>query len=522
MATGVVCAGIAAPAHAAHNDSTLVVGLLSEPATLNPLAVSSAEALDIIDRMFLKLAEEQGDLLHFNPRLASAWHASADGLSITFVLRDDVRWSDGEPVTARDVRFSWSVQRDTLVAWPEADKKQSITGVDVLDDRHVVFHFDHRYPRQFKDANLGVILPRHILGELPRASLRNASFGRHPVGCGPYELESWKPGQSIVLRARPDYYEGPPRVTRVEFRVVPDMVALAARLKTGEVDVLESVPVDRARELKKQPGIRLYAYPSRRMAFIAWNLKRPLFADPAVRRALAMAVNRDELIQTLWGGYAKPFQSAIHPLLWAHDPHIQPIVYSPARAREALGSARWTDPDGDGVVESPNGTRFEFTLIVNNNPLRIDAATLVQSYLRRVGVVVHVRVLEFNTYIKRILSGNYDAAYVNWKSGTKADLKSMWHSGSVPPGGYNFTRYRNASVDRWIEQARAATSPDSARAPWFRAQEAIYKDQPALFLAVPQDVVALSSRFCNVHPNAISFFANLRDWKIVPDCDSAR
>lgn len=155
---------------------------------------------------------------------------------------------------------------------------------------------------------------------------------------------------------------------------------------------------------------------------------------------------------------------------------------------------------------------------LNNNPVRKDAVTLIQSYLRRVGVAVTVQVLEFNTYIERILSGRYDAAYVNWKSGSNADLTGMWHSQSVPPGGYNFTRYASGEVDRLIEQARSANTAEAARAPWYRAQEIIYADQPALFLAVPHEVVALSSRFCNVRPNALSFFANLRRWGVAPDC----
>jgi peptide/nickel transport system substrate-binding protein len=157
---------------------TVVVGLLGDPKTLNPLVAASIESRNIIDLLFLKLLEEQGDFVSFRPRLAKRWQFGADSLTITFALRDDVVWGDGKPVTAHDVRYTWELQVDTLVAWPNRSVKERIAAVEVIDDFTVRFRFTGRYPYQLMDANDGVILPKHVLEEVPRAEVRDCAFGR--------------------------------------------------------------------------------------------------------------------------------------------------------------------------------------------------------------------------------------------------------------------------------------------------------------------------------------------------------
>lgn len=507
-------------AQAAGEESTLTVGMLSEPGSLNPLTVTSTEAHDIINRLFLKLLEEQPDFLGFAPRLARSWRFSEDSLSITFELRDDVRWSDGEPVTAHDVRFTFELQTDTTVAWPTRHIKERIADVEVDGDHTVTFHFTERYPYQLMDANDGVILPRHLLGGIPRDEIRTAAFGRAPVGDGPYVLSGWQPGRIIELAANPDYYEGPPDVSKVIFKMVPDMVSLLTQLKKGEIDLLESIPPDHIRTFQEDyPDVRIYRYPSRRLDFIGWNIDRSVFARAGVRRALTMAIDRDEIITTVWGGYATPCTGPVPPVLWAHDATIEPVPFDPEGAAALLAAEGWTDTDGDGIIDR-GGRRFSFEIITNQtNQRRIDVCALVQQYLSRVGIEVTIRTFDFSTFIGRILEGDYDACVLQFKVSTKLDLTDQWHSESIPRNGYNITRYDNPEVDRLIEEARVCLDPQRARELWSRVQRIIHDDQPVTFLAVPDEVTALHARFCNVQPNAISFFWNLRHWKVAPDCE---
>lgn len=517
----VVCllAAVFHPVPAVSGESTLTVGLLSEPASLNPLVSTSSETNDIVWRLFLKLLDEHPDYQHFSPRLAESWEFDADSLTITFRLREDVRWTDGVPVTAHDVRFTWQLQVDTLVAWPGWRIKQHIHDVEVIDERTVAFHFSERYPHQLMDANDGVILPKHVLEGVPRKEIRSHPFGRAPVGNGPYRLARWEPEQYVELTRNPDYYEaGKPQVDRVVFRFVPDMVTLVTQLKKGEIDALESIPIDQLPGLTANyPDIKIYTYPSREYWYIAWNTGTELFAEAQTRRALTMAIDRREIIEVLWGGRAQECTSPIHPSLWAFDGGIEPIPFDPERAKRSLEQLGWKDRGG--VLEK-DGRKFEFELITNHSyQRRVDVATMVEAYLEKIGVKVNLRTLEFQTVVEKLMTSDYEACVLGWETATKPDITNHWHSSSVPPNGYNISLYRNPRVDALIDAAKVELDRGRARELWSEVQRIIYQDQPFTFLLVPYEVNALHRRFCSVEPNAISFFYNLRDWRVGAGCE---
>ncbi|MEJ2719956.1 MAG: peptide-binding protein [bacterium] len=498
-----------------------MIGLLGDPETLNPLVATSVESKEIINLLYLKLLDEQADFISFAPQLATGWTYSGDSLAITFGLRDDVMWQDGEPFTAADVRFTWELETDTTVAWASRHLKDRIRDVEVIDDHTVTFHFTNRYPYQLMDANDGVIVPKHIVGKIPRAEFRTSTFGRAPVGNGPFKLARWVSGQYVELERNPLYYDkDKPYLDRVVFRIVPEMTTLVTQLKTGEIDCLESIPNDALPEIEADyPEVRIYSYPSRDYSFVVWNLNDPLFGDREIRRALAMAVDVPEMIETLWGGMAEPMDSPMHPVLWAHDPSMRPIAFDPDGARAILAARGWVDSDGDGVVEN-NGVEFEFEMTSNQgNQLRADIATMCQAYLARIGVKVKPRILEWNTFIQAVIAGEFDSCVLGWAVGTRADLTSLWESTSRPPGGMNVSRYANAEVDSLIERAKNTLDPSQARPLWYRCQRIIYDDQPFLFVAVPYEVVGLNRRFCGVEPNAIGFFVNLPQWYIGGGCN---
>jgi peptide/nickel transport system substrate-binding protein len=245
------------------------------------------------------------------------------------------------------------------------------------------------------------------------------------------------------------------------------------------------------------------------MSFIAWNGARAPFADREVRRALTMAIDRAGIIESVWGGYARECTSPMMPLLWAFEPGIAPLPFDPAAARAALAARGLRDRDG---------APLEFELLVNDVQSRVDIATLVQAHLKAAGVKVNLRVMEYGAYIDRILAGDYDAAVVEWRASTRADLTQLFHTRSLRPAGFNFAAYSNPAADRLIDEALSCADAATAKPLWSSAQRLIYEDQPFTFLAVARELTAVDDRFCNVTPNAISFFANLAAWGIAPDC----
>jgi peptide/nickel transport system substrate-binding protein len=516
VASAALAAGSKGPAMDA---TTLVVGTRAEPKTLNPVAITASESQQIAALLFQKLLEEQDDFTSFKPGLARSWSFSADSLDVTFALREDARWSDGKPITAADVRFTWQVETDTTVAWPSASIKAKIRDVEVKDDHTVVFHFKERYLYQLMDANDGVILPEHALASIPRKDLKAAPFGREPVGNGPYVLKRWEAGQYIELARNPAYAASTPRIERIVIKFVPDAVTLTAQLEAGEIDLLESVqPADLAGIHAQRGDVQILETPSRRMSFVAWNGTRAPFETAAERVAMTMGIDRRAIIASVWGGRAKECTSPIVPLLWAYEPSIPAIKYDPKAARSALGRLGFKDSDKDGVLDR-DGKPFEFELLVNDAQNRVDIATMIQAQLKRIGVKVNVRVMEYGAFIDRILAMDYDAAIVEWKVQTKVDLTQLFATSAKRPNGYNFVGYSNPAVDRLIEQALAERDMARAKLLWSDAQRAIYLDQPYTFLAVPQELTALDDRFCNARPSPISIFAHIGDWRIKPECN---
>jgi peptide/nickel transport system substrate-binding protein len=186
------------------------------------------------------------------------------------------------------------------------------------------------------------------------------------------------------------------------------------------------------------------------------------------------------------------------------------------QAKLILRKHGWRDSDGDGVLDR-DGVPFEFDMITNHSSQqRVDIVTMAEAYLKKIGVKVNVHTLEFGVFIKKVMSSEFDSCVLGWKTATKPDITNLWHSTAVRPAGYNISSYQNSEVDSLIDQAKVTLDSKAAGALWSQVQKIIYRDQPFTFIAIPYEVNALHSRFCDVEPNAISFFANLRDWRL---CD---
>ena len=519
-----LCAALAACSGDNTGDSrrsssgTVVIGLLSEPTTLNPIAATSARERHIIDLLFLKLMKEEADFVTFSPSLAESWSFSEDGLDVTFTLRDGVVWHDGVPVTAHDVKFTYDLQTNPDAAWSGRHIKDRIESVEVIDDRRVVFHFAERYPYQLMDINDGPILPKHLLEAVSPSEMRTSEFGRAPVGSGPYRMTDWSPSQSIRLVVNEAYYDpGLPRLAEVVFRVVADETAMMTALKAGDIDGVSFLTPEATADPAFEDGrLRAYKYAGRQMTFIAWNTTRAPFDDAVLRRALARGIDANAIIETAWNGLAGPSTSPMHPILWAFDETVQPIPFDPTAARTALAELGWIDSDGDGVVDR-DGQPLTFEILANQGAQqRIDACTIVQAQMKAIGVDVKIRVLEWNAFIQSaVVKGEFDACLFAYNVETRADLTNFWKTGAT----FNLSRYSNAEVDALIDQARAAADRGAARPLWARAQHIIYNDQPHYFLALPFELMGVNSRYCGVAPTAQSPFVNLPEWYVGEDCD---
>ncbi len=518
--SGTAATGAATPAP--RRGGTLVTGWTAEPGGVNTLITPATSILDELGlQLFLRLVEEQSDFERhpptFAPSLARSYDWSPDHKTLTFHLRD-ARWSDGAPVTADDVRWTWQAETSPEVAWAYANMKAEIADVEVVDPHTARFHFKRVYAKQLLDANEGGILPRHAWGQVPFSRWRQSGdwFKQHLVVDGPFTLESWKPQQEIVLRRNPAYFDPDrPYLDRVVMRIVPDMAAIVTQLGSGDLDYAPVISPGAVPRVRANPRLRLLPFWFRTWVGVAWNGTHPPFSDPEVRRALSLALDRRAIADTTWKGFARVCDSPILASVWAHDRALRPLPYDPAGARRILAAKGFT-PGPDGVLRR-GGKPFEFELTTNaGNQQRVDALVMIQEQLRRIGVRAQPRQVEFNTLNARVDAGAFDATLTGTTMDTSLDLTNPFHSRSIGPDGTNLTRYSNPEVDRLIDHAMSLPDIALARPDLDRIQEILQRDQPYTFLWDSQRVSAFDRRLHGVQPSPLFSFVTLRNWWVEP------
>lgn len=499
--------------------STAVGTTIADLSGVNELISADVQfTTDILDQLFVQLMSEQADFTEhpptLAPELATGYDWSEDRLRLTFHLRTDAVWSDGVPITAEDVRWTWQAQTSPEIAWSYADLKDAITDVEVVDPHTVVFHFREAYTSQLLEAIEGKILPKHAWSEIPFGEWRQRAewFREHLVTSGPFRLAEWRPGETVVLERNERYFEpGLPKLDRVVFRVAPDAATHIEQLLAGAVDFVCGITPAEAARVAGHSGLSVLAFDNRQYDYICWNGLRPPFDDLEVRRALTLAIDRQAMVDALLRGYARVATSPIPSNFWAHDRSLEPWPYDPSAARALLAARGFRDTDGDGVVER-DGRPFAFELSTNSsNRIRTAAVVMIQEQLRKVGVSVTPRTLEIHALTEANVDHQFDATLSAWAIDTTLDMRPYFHS-TESAGGYNFGSYRNPEVDALLDAARRASTPDAALPDLLRIQQILHAEQPYTFLWEPQRLCALRDDLRDVRPNSVSTYFNLPEW----------
>jgi len=512
----------AAGTPAPRRGGTIVTGWNAEPQGVNEFLVAATNAgQEMLFQLFPRLLREEPDFERhpptFSPALARSYEWSADHKTLTFHLREDARWSDGVPVTADDVRWTWQAQVSPEVAWESSYMKDEIADVEAVDAHTVRVRWKRVYAKQLLDVNEGGILPRHAWGQIPFSRWRQSGewFKQHLVVDGPFTIGSWKPQQEVVLVRNPSFYEADrPRLDRVVMRIIPDQASILTQLDSGELDFTPAISPHDAPQVTANPRLRLLAFPYRSWIALAWNGSRQPFGDPEVRRALGMALDRRAIVETIWGKFARVSESPILSVIWAYDRALRPLPYDPSEARRIL-AAKGFAAGADGVLRR-GGKPFAFELSTNaGNQQRVDSLVMIQEQLRRIGVRAEPRQVEFNSLMARVSAGDFDGCVVGNSMDTSLDLTAFFHSRAIAKGT-NVTRYSNPEVDRLIDHAMSLPEIALARPDLDRIQEILHRDQPYTYLWESQRVSAFNRRLHGVEPSMLFSTYNLKDWWVEP------
>jgi peptide/nickel transport system substrate-binding protein len=438
-----------------------------------------------------------------------------DSASLRYRLRTDVRWTDGEPVTAHDAAWTLEIQGDPRLASPRQDYNREIREIVVEDDSTLVIHFTRQYPEMlFHTA--GGVSPRHPYEGTDPAEMRSHPSIINPVGnlvtSGPFVVGQWIRGQQVVLERNPDF-EPQALLDRVVFRIVPEETTRMIELQTGNVDFAQ-VPFHFIDDVRAAGHLRIETQERRSYEYISYNPRaHDFFADPDVRRALGLAIDVDGIISGLQmeeftaaagGPYAPIFRHV-------YDPEDQaPLPYDTVQARQILAEKGWV-PGSDGILRR-DGVPFRFTLLTNaENRRRVDITQIVERQLRRIGVDVRIQLLEFNTVVDRTTRREFEARVGGWGVGLSPDLWQIWGDPDLP---FNYVSYDNPEVRRLMELALEQPTEERAAPYWRQAASLIVADQPYTWLFYYDTPYAVNDRLQGTHVNTLGELQQVWEWRI--------
>jgi peptide/nickel transport system substrate-binding protein len=408
------------------------------------------------------------------PWLVTDWEVSDDQMTYTFNLRDDVRFHDGEPLTAEDAKF-------TLEALINPDHSSVLRGrlnviseVEVLDTYAFKVVLSQPYaPLLTFFANTGAqIIPKHLLeGE----DLLATDFLNNPVGTGPFKFKEWAAGDHMTLVANEDYFLGRPLLDSVVFRIVPDSASLVAALKTGEVDI-SGIGATDIPQVQGDPYLQVIEMPSDCFYTIGANLSQERFQDKRVRQAIMYSLPREQMVAELLEGHGYITDSYILRKSWAYNPDTKPVYrYNPEKAKELLAEAGWVDTDGDGVVEK-DGEPFKFALLSYTGITPGYNETIQQS-LKDIGIEMDIQLLDWPTFLNTaFVEKKYDSFTVNMCVPLDPHNPTVWGCGT------NAFFFCSEEFDEMGMKAVATTDREERKEYYYEMQNFLAEEQVRFLL----------------------------------------
>lgn len=455
---------------------TVVVALENAPIHLDPRLGTDQASSRVFEAALegLLTKDTQGNL---QPALATRWEILEDGLRYRFHLQPDVRFHDDREFTASDVVWTFQSLLDGSVVSPKAGALVQIERVEAVDAHTVDFVLSEPY---------GALLPNltSYLGIVPDGMTPD-EMNRQPIGTGPFRVVARSPDR-VELAAFDGYRQGRPSIDRVVLREVPDATVRALELRKGSVDlVINGLAPDEIVRFRDRDGFRVVESPGSNYTYLGLHLEDPALRDVRVRRAIALALDRQKIVDTIWHGLGLVTETMIPPGHWARHDGLEPIPHDPEAARRLLDEAGFPDPAG----EAP---RLHLTYKTSTDETALLQAQIIQAMLAAVGIEVEIRSYEFATFYSDIKQGDFQLFSLTWTGIIDPDIYSLvLHSERMPPDGSNRGRYSNPEFDRLIDAGARAVRPEDRRPYYLEAQEIFARELPYVSLFTKVNVAVI-------------------------------
>src|SRR5690348_11124743 len=480
----ILCLLLAGCSHRPPRTSSTVTFLLeSTPTNLDPRIGTDAFSAHLDFLLFDGLLQRD-DHLNLAPDLAEKWEMP-DAQTYVFHLRHNLRFSNGQPLTSADVKFTFDSIRTGAIKTAKRGAYTLVDSITAPDPWTVVFHLSSPY------ASFPLNLVRQAIGIVPQNSGRD--FAVHLIGTGPFRVASIVPDQEIVLERNPSYFAGTPALEGIRFRIVPDALTRALELRKGSGDLeSNSLTPDMVSAFARDPHVEVSRAPGTTLAYICFNFDDPILKRREVRQALAYATDRPALINYLLHGTARSAESLLPPADPYFDANVPQYNFDPTRANSLL--------DAGGFPRGPDGIRFHLEMKTSTDESTRILAAALQDQWHRVGVQLDLRSLEFATFYADITRGSFQLYTLRWV-GANLDpdiFDYVFNSGRIPPAGANRGHYRNPQLDALLEESRVTADEAKRKKILAQIQQIAAQDEPYINLWYYDNVCVHSRRLANI------------------------
>ena len=440
------------------------------------------------------------------PALAKSWDYDEATLTYTFHLRDDVKWHDGEPFTAEDVKFTYDTINNPDNGSEIATNYEDITNIEIVDDYTVKITLKNKNVAMLDYLSVGII-PKHIL---EGQDIMTSDFNRHPIGTGPYKFANWDEGQGITLVKNEDYFRKSPNIDKIIFKIVNDTKARVMQLKSGELDLAQVTPKD-IETFKNDDNFVVDIMKTSDYRGIMYNFNYPLFKENReLPNALSYAIDREAIVDNILLGYGDAAYSPLQMGIY-NDSEMERFEYNPEKAKKLLEEAGW-QLGSDGIY-SKNGTKLSFELVcMEGDQERIDIANFASQELNQIGVDVRVTV-------KSDIDWENQAAFlIGW--GSPFDPDDHTYKVFSTNGGANYNSYSNEKIDELLTKARQTDVYEERLEYYKEFQEEMTKDLPYTFLAYIDSIYVAKNNLEGITKetvlghHGVGIFWNVQDWDL--------
>jgi len=495
----------------------------------------------LTDLLFLKPAMEKWNdslgLIEFEPMLAESWNVNKDSSFITVNLRDNIFWSDGKPITVDDIIFSFDVYSDPKVNSRlyglfgnfYSDENLHVDAGKTFrknSEKSITIFFKDYKQFSFLDINFA-ILPSHAYQKISRDDIGTAEINFKPITSGPFKVFKWERDQKIHLIAdSSSYLFNGNNVQEIIFKIVPDDFSLFTQLKTGEVDLIEGFEAERVKELNDYEQLTTASIKGRDFDYLGWNNFDPdayqkkqikpnrFFSSAKIRKALSIAINRNEIFRSVIGKFGQIYDSPISPIFKSYiDSSLFSFDYNPSLAKQMLEDEGWKDNNGDGILEKDN-KKFSFNIYSNTgNLIREYAATVIKNNLKKIGIEAETIFVERSELIDGLINKKYDAFLSGWTVQIPLNLDNFRDPVSEQ-GMFNFSGYNNQEVNNLLANLNPSDS-ESKKFSTYKSISKIFKEtEPVTILFWVDNIIVYNKRIKNLKISPLGLYNDAWAWRV--------